>query len=70
MDWIDESGVVTGRVRPITLLLFGILVTLFGGFLWLKSGSSGLNGYWILVAGLLIGVTGVVVEISHSRNGS
>lgn len=56
-------------MKPITILLFGILVTIFGGFLWLKSGLSGLNGYWILVAGLLIGFTGVIVEIFHTWDG-
>ncbi|WP_188424857.1 hypothetical protein [Haloferax sulfurifontis] len=48
------------------LLLFSINVMVFGGFLWLKSGMSGLNGYWIMVFGLVIGLAGIILpSIRH-----
>lgn len=56
-------------MSPNESLLFTVLVMLFGGFLWLKPGTSGLNGYWIMVAGLLLGTLVVAVTVFDRSSG-
>lgn len=48
------------------VILFGILVVLFGGFLFVGDGM-GFDpniGFWILILGLLIGLLGLTNSVS------
>ncbi|MCO8243043.1 hypothetical protein [Haladaptatus sp. AB643] len=49
------------------VILFGILVVLFGGFNSIMDGRPlGPNaGYWIMILGLLIGLLGLTNSVSN-----
>ncbi|MGA9401682.1 hypothetical protein [Haladaptatus sp.] len=49
------------------VILFGILVVLFGGFLSVGDGMAfdPNTGYWIMILGLLIGLLGLTNSVSN-----